>query len=258
MINNLRLSFNNDEKNYDSIRPDYPEELFNDIFNYCHINTSSKCLEIGIGTGQATKPVITKGCSVTAIELGEKLSHFVADKYKDYNNFQVINDDFMNTQFSSAVFDLIYCATAFHWLPDEAYEKVRDLLAPNGTIALFWNHPYPNRENDKSNLINRKVYQKYRPSRDKLKEFSKADCDKIADKLKMYGFKDIECKLYHRVRTLSSDDYIRLLNTYSDHIAMPDDVKKAFENEMKSELDNIGGTINIYDTIDLYLAHRGC
>lgn len=59
-----------------------------------------------------------------------------------------------------------------------------------------------------------------------------------------------------RTRTLSSDDYIGLLNTYSDHRAMEPTAKAAFEREMKACLDQTGGFIRIYDTIDLYLARR--
>ena len=37
----LRLTFNEDEHNYDKYRPTYPEELFLDIINYSHISSYS-------------------------------------------------------------------------------------------------------------------------------------------------------------------------------------------------------------------------
>ena len=72
--------------------------------------------------------------------------------------------------------------------------------------------------------------------------------------LKLYGFTDIEAKIYRRVRTLSSAQYVDLIRTYSDHNSLPAEVKNAFENDMKAAVDSVGGSINIYDTIDLYLA----
>lgn len=79
---------------------------------------------------------------------------------------------------------------------------------------------------------------------------------KYLDELEQYGFTDIKSKLYHHIRTLTSDEYISLLNTYSDHRALPADRKLAFEKDMKKAIDDIGGQINIYDTIDLYLARK--
>ena len=53
---------------------------------------------------------------------------------------------------------------------------------------------------------------------------------------------------------MTSEEYISLINTYSDHIALPKEMRNAFEIDMKQAIDNVGGVINIYDTIDLYLA----
>ncbi|NKF07583.1 class I SAM-dependent methyltransferase [Clostridium gasigenes] len=254
----LRLKFNEDEKNYDSYRPTYPKELFSDIINYSNISSGCKALEIGIGTGQATVPILQVGCKVTAIELGANLTQYVKAKYRDYTNFEVINADFIEHPIKSQTLNLVYCATAFHWLPlEEGYTKVRNILKDDGTIALFWNHPFPNRKDDISNIANKKIYDKYRPSNKEIIEFSKNDCQQHIDELARFGFKDIISKLYHRQRTFASDEYISLLNTYSDHRALPMEIKNDFERDMKNAIDEIGGKINIYDTIDLYLARKG-
>ena len=101
-----------------------------------------------------------------------------------------------------------------------------------------------------------RIYDKYRPSDREIKEFDESDCQKHIKELERFGFKDITSKLYYRKRTLTSNEYIFLLNTYSDHRALPIEVKNNFEIDMKNELDKIGGKINIYDTIDLYLARK--
>lgn len=251
----LRLTFNEDEFNYDKYRPTYPKELFSDIINYSHISIDDKALEIGIGTGQATLPILQSGCTVTAIELGNNLTEYVKDKFNNYKNFNVINGDFMEYPIKSDFFNLVYCATAFHWLPlEHGYAKIKKILKYNGTIALFWNHPFPNRQNDISNIANRRIYNKYFPSNSEMKEFDENDCQKRINELKQFGFKDVTSKLYHCKRTLTSNEYIGLLNTYSYHRALLTEVKNNFEIDMKNAIDEVGGKINIYDTIDLYLA----
>ena len=253
----LRLSFNDDAVNYDKYRPKYPQALFDDVVSYSKIKAGSKLIEIGIGTGQATLPFIQLGCRVTGIELGENLSAFVADKYKEYSNFNVVRADFMDFPIEENSCDLIYCATAFHWLPKEkAYKKIMNSLKKGGSIALFWNHPFPNRDNDESNAANKKIYDKFRHSGKKQKEFGEEDCIIMAQELTRNGFENVEYKLYKRVRKLSADEYIHLLNTYSDHRALDPNTKEAFESEMRQAVNEAGGIINIYDTIDLYLAKK--
>ncbi|ADK16281.1 MULTISPECIES: class I SAM-dependent methyltransferase [Clostridium] len=253
----LRLKFNEDEYNYDKYRPTYPEELFSDIINYSRISSGYEALEIGIGTGQATLPILQSGCRVTAIELGNNLTRYVKNKFKNYMNFNVINADFIEYTIKTEAFNLVYCATAFHWIPlEQGYVKVRNILKDDGTIALFWNHPFPNRQDDISNIVNRKIYNKYRPSDKEVREFNESDCQRRINELERFGFKDIIYRLYHRKRTLTSNGYIHLLNTYSDHRVLPVEVKNNFEMDMKNAIDEIGGKINIYDTIDLYLAKK--
>lgn len=257
IILELRRAFDADAANYDRFRPGYPPELFAEIVRYSGLGAGSRALEIGLGTGQATVPILRTGCRVTAVELGENLCRFAREKFGDERRLTIVNGDFNTVPLEKGAYDLIYCATAFHWLaPEEAYPKVLSVLKPGGTLALFWNHPFPNREGDPSNEINRAVYAKYRPSDEKVREFTEGDCEKRRSELKTFGFRAIVSKVYRRTRTLSSDDYIGLLNTYSDHCVMEPAAKAAFEREMKADLDRNGGFIRIYDTIDLYLAHR--
>ncbi len=72
--------------------------------------------------------------------------------------------------------------------------------------------------------------------------------------LRAWGFRDVEAKLYRRVRTLMTEEYIGLLNTYSDHRVLESELKQRFEEEMRKAINEVGGYIRIYDTIVLYLA----
>jgi len=44
--------------------------------------------------------------------------------------------------------------------------------------------------------------------------------------------------------------------TYSDHIAIEENTRKEFFSEIEKAIDNLGGQITIYDTIDLQLAKK--
>ncbi|MGL5416355.1 MAG: class I SAM-dependent methyltransferase [Clostridium sp.] len=250
-----RLKFNEDVVNYDKNRPEYPKELFKEIIDYVNLNKNSKVIEIGCGTGQATLPILEVECDVIGIELGDNLAKYTKKKFEKYNKFKIINDDFIKCRIKENEFDLVYCATAFHWLPiEEKYEKIKMILKDGGALAIFWNHPFVSREDDITNIKSQKVYDKYRHSKEKIIEFSKKDCRRYIEELKNFGFKDIHSKIYYRKRTLTSEEYIGLINTYSDHILLKADIRYAFERDMKKAIDEVGGKINIYDTIDLYIA----
>ena len=96
-------------------------------------------------------------------------------------------------------------------------------------------------------------YDRYRPSSKKQVEFSEKDLAVWKGRLADAGFASVEAKLYRRKRTLTTEQYIGLLNTYSDHIALPEETKWLFEEEMRHAIDAAGGSVNIYDTIDLYM-----
>lgn len=250
----LRRTFNTDEYNYDKSRPDYPKELFFDIFEYINLSENSNVLEIGIGTGQATLPFLNKGCNVTAVELGDKLARYCAQKFSHFDNFSIINSDFIEADLPEKSFDLIYSATAFHWIPKhDGYAKIKSLLKPDGAVALFWNHPFVSSVSDETNLASMAVYEKYRPNDKTTVEFDSIKCQEQINELKQYGFTNIKSKVYKRIRRLTSEEYISLIKTYSDHNALPEKVRKAFENDMRQAIDSVGMVINIYDTIDLYL-----
>ena len=253
----LRKTFNDDVCNYDEARPNYPDELFETIFNYSKLPEKSPVLEIGIGTGQATLPFLQKNMSVSAVELGDRLAAYCKGKFAKYKNFSIINDDFLKVALPENAFDLVYSATAFHWIDEkQGFEKIHKLLRSGGAVALFWNHPFVSRESDITNLASCEVYRKYRPAQKAIREFSSTDTLRYVGLLEKYGFKDIETKLFKRIRTLSTEEYLNLINTYSDHRAQPEKIRREFERDMKKAIDNAGGKINIYDTIDLYLAKK--
>ncbi len=250
----LRTTFNEGEYNYDKARPDYPGELFGNIFRYIDLSENSNVIEIGIGTGQATLPFLNKGCNVTAVELGDRLAKYCQQKFSEFRNFKIINSDFIKADLPENSFDLIYSATAFHWIPkDRGYAKIKSLLKPDGAVALFWNHPFVSNTSDETNLASMSVYKKYRPDDKTPSEFDLSKCQKQISELKQYGFKNIKSKIYKRTRKLTSEEYISLIKTYSDHNALPEKLRKVFEHDMKQVIDSVGGIINIYDTLDLYL-----
>jgi len=251
-----RTHFDDIVVNYDKVRWDYPAELYADIFDYLGAGHKT-ALEIGAGTGKATAPILNAGYDVTAVEMGVNMSEFILEKFKGQTNFKVITATFEDAMLQGDSYDLVYAASAFHWVDAQiGCPKVYRLLKSGGVFALFRNNAVQSDGNETYNEI-QAVYDKYyyshyksdkRPI--KISETTYEDFLKPAEiyrgfrfeSLEQYGFKDIAMKLYNASRTYGADEYIALLDTMSDHRAMPEENRKALYAKIKESYSNTAGS----------------
>ena len=148
-LKGLEWTFDTVASTYEKLRPGYVKELYQTLFDYISINENSNVVEVGRGGGQATAPILTTGCQLIAVEYGEQFSELLKEKFKEYPKFSVITGKFEVTTFDDNAFDLVFSASAFHWVPEKiGYEKVFSMLKKGGVFARFANHPY----RDKGNL----------------------------------------------------------------------------------------------------------
>ena len=71
-LDDVRLSFNEAVDVYDEVRPSYPDALFDALFQL--LPAGPEIVEVGPGTGQATKDLLVRGASVHAIEIGPAMA----------------------------------------------------------------------------------------------------------------------------------------------------------------------------------------
>lgn len=245
---------------YEKRRPDYGTEIYKDIIKYAGISEDKSLLEIGCGTGKATEPFLKTGCEVTAIELGENLAAYTREKFKEYKNLKVLRCAFEDYACEDNMFDMLYSATAFHWIPDEiGYKKAYNIIKRGGTLALFWNRPSPNDRNDPIHQRIQAVYRRllpqwsYKAESDENKE---SKYSSTINKMEQYGFTHIEAKLYHNTRKMNGAEYIELLNTYSDHMALEPSIKSQLFDGVRAAIEELGDEMLINDTVELYLGKK--
>jgi hypothetical protein len=66
----LRSTFDGAADLYDRARPRCPEALFHAVVHHCGLHPGDRVLEIGSGTGIATRPMVDRGLMVMCVELG--------------------------------------------------------------------------------------------------------------------------------------------------------------------------------------------
>lgn len=263
VLKGLGWTFDTVASNYEKLRPGYVDELYQSIFRYIPVDKNSNVVEVGSGAGQATAPLLGAGCKLTAVEYGEEFSRLLKAKFKEYPKFSVITGKFEDIEFENDSYDLVYSASAFHWVPEKAgYEKVFSMLKSGGAFARFANHPYRDKGNpalskEIDDLYDEYYNKFYNKKRETLTEYTEEQAKERAMIAEKYGFTDIQYGLFYRQRVFSAKEYKELLGTYSDHIAMDETIRLKFFSRIEEAINKYGGHITLFDTIDLQLARKG-
>ena len=248
----FRKIFDTIPEQFDKFRPRYSPELFDCLINFTQLGPEKKALEIGPGTGQATEPVLETGCDYYAIELGEHLFAKMREKYDQYPNFHIVNDDFITYDFGPQRFDLIYSAATIQWIPEEtAFSKTFELLKPGGTLAMMLTRSDYKTPDEELYQKIQKVYDRYfKP------EIPYTHRGFRYDNAPNYGFVDFREHDFHGRRVMSADEYVSFCGTHCDHMVIPEPDKTLFFEGLRNAVEESGGKIVFEDTYVLYLARK--
>ena len=123
---------------YERVRPSYPDELFTDLVAVTGVDATSSVLEIGCGTGQATRPLAQLGCHVTAIEPGVEMADLARQRMAELPNVAIETATFERWDEQDRRFDLIVAASSWHWIdPSIGWARAHAILQPAGWLALL-------------------------------------------------------------------------------------------------------------------------
>ena len=211
----LKTTFNTAAVLYEDIRPCYPEELIRDVINLSELNNHARILEVGCGTGKATQSFAERGYEIVCLDIGADLIAVAKEKLSGFPNVSFVEQAFEAWK-PEGKFDLIISATAFHWInPKVRYLKAFEVLKSNGFLAVFSNQHV--RKDEGFFAENQSLYDRY---------YLPLTADRPTHTTNFPGveaFEDPIKRVYPWSQTYSSEQYIKLLSTYSDHIALPDE-----------------------------------
>src|SRR5579871_492170 len=139
-----RFTFDGVAELYEAARPGYPEALVERIVQRAGLLPRDRVLEIGGGTGKATRPFAERGYRVVALEPGSNLISVARRSLADFPNVEFIASTFEDWPLEPAGFKLVFAAQSFHWIaPEVRFSKTASALAPGGTLAVFGNTALP-------------------------------------------------------------------------------------------------------------------
>ena len=220
----LRETFDSAACLYDRARPDYPVELYDELEQLASLRPGARLLEVGCGTGKATRPLAQRGFRIMCIELGRELAQAARRNLAGYQEVSVINAAFEEWHAGPVgAFDLVFAATAWHWIdPEVRCRKAWELLRPRGHLA-FWSatHVFP----DDGDTLFQEIQDVYEELGEGLPPGVAwpQPGELTDDRAEIEGsglFEDATVRQFDWETIYDADGYIDLLNSFSGHIAM--------------------------------------
>lgn len=219
----LRATFNSAAQRYHQARPDYPAALFAELIRLADLQPGDRLLEVGCGTGKATVPLARRGYRLTCLELGPELAAAARANLAGFGGSRVVTAEFETWPPAERGFDLVFAATAWHWIdPVVKYRRAWELLRPGGHLA-FWSATHAIPAGGDS------FFRDIQPVYDEIGEGLPAGAsfpepgqlpDSAAEIRASGLFEDVRVRQFDWEIRYDADGYIRLLDTFSGHLAM--------------------------------------
>ncbi len=258
----LRQTFDGEALRYHRARPGYPDAIFDLIAEAGALNSTSSVLEVGAGTGQATRSMATRGWQITAVELGASLAEVGRSALREFDNVEFVTGDVETLNLPLGQFDAVVAFTCFHWLdPETRAARLASFLKPGGLLAVVDTHHIANQPGDTSAeffVESQTIHDRCMPTdRD---EYELPTVDQIKPRLPLLEHDNLATMVEHRVKhdiAYTASEYVDVLETYSSHLALEPGTRRNLLEEIATCIDtNFGGSIVKRYLYTLSLARR--
>jgi SAM-dependent methyltransferase len=251
-----RFTFDEVAGTYAAARPDYPEALAEDVLSDAGLAPGDAILEIGCGSGQATKSFARRGFAIVAIDPGAALLRAAREYLAAFPKVELLETTFESWPAQEGRFRLVIPAQAWHWIsPELRFAKAAQVLAPGGALAVFGNVPV----GLPASLLEdyRQIYLRhagawgpppeawYLPEGPVQAEFDRSG-----------SFGPVRHRMYAWKRHHTTASYGDFLVTRSDYRMLPPAAREAVLGELAQAIDRHGGAFDMDYETHLYVARR--
>jgi SAM-dependent methyltransferase len=231
--------FDWDPENYDRARPPYPDALFDDLWAYLDEGTRAHpaAIEVGPGTGQATRALLARGARVTAVELGPRLAEFLARKFLAQPDLTVVNAAFEDVPLSEGAWNLVFSATAYHWVASETRTaKPYALLKAGGVLAVVDTIQVRDEVDRGYFERSQPLYARYWPDQATFHPAPQPDVEPpMLEEMRASGlFEDVRLWRYRWDQRYGIDAYVSLVRSYSNTYELAPDLRESFLADLRA------------------------
>ena len=244
----VRVTFDEDAEAYDRSRPLAPDEVFDDVVESAGLHPGSSVLEIGPGTGQATRPLAERGLRVVALELGPRLAALARQNLARFLDVEVVTGAFEAWDPGTARFDAVFACNSFHWIdPEIRFHKSARILGRGGHLVVLstpWVIP------DHADRFWWDVLDDYEAAGEERVDPASKHPDQVGDigpALRASGlFHEPTIRRYPFDVTFTADDYALNLATQSGIKRIPPEARARHISSIKRRVVDRGGTVTAH------------
>jgi SAM-dependent methyltransferase len=242
-------SFGSVAEQYDRFRPTYPASLIDDLAGL----RPAKVLDVGCGTGKVAVSLAERGLSVLGVEVDERMAEVARG-----HGIDVQVAAFESWDNAGRTFDLITCGDAWHWIdPARGVAKTADVTETGGTIARFWttallSEPAIAAFDPIYRTYAPEIARVWRPS-ESTPRFHASRRDPVAAS---EAFSPTEMRTYQWERRLSSDEWVGMAATISDHQRLGPERLQTLLQSLRKAADELGGAIHSHNETYVLLNQR--
>jgi SAM-dependent methyltransferase len=246
-------SFGADAERYDRSRPAYPDALIQAIVQH---SPGGAVLDVGTGTGIVARQLRDAGCTVTGVEVDERMASVARG-----HGFSVDVGRFEEWDPADRLFDSVVAGQAWHWVdPVAGAATAARVLRPGGLLLAFWNAADPAPELAAAfAAVYRRVVPDlpFRPWAPDMTDAYDEMCLKAASGMRESDELDEpEHWLFGWARTYTRDEWLDLVPTAGGHSRFPKPVLAELLTGLGEVVDEAGGTFTMPYRSVAVAAHR--
>jgi SAM-dependent methyltransferase len=255
-----RRLFGTDPAAYNRGRPGHAERVYEVLVERCGLGPGSAVLEIGPGTGQATKRLLALGAErLVAVEPDPVLATYLCGTQG--NRVELVATTLESARLPEAVFDLAAAASSFHWVEEPVgLTQIFATLRPEGWIALWWTLFGEGDQPDTFIDATTPLLEGLETSPTRGEEGRPAhalDGERRVAALESAGFVDVEHELVRWEASWDSAGIRALYGTFSPILRLEPPRRNEILDEVERiARDEFGGRVSRRLTTSLYTAQR--
>lgn len=137
-----RYTFDQVAALYNAARPGYPQALCDDVAFAADLRPGHAMLEVGCGTGIATRRFAPLGLRIVALDPGSEMIRVARERSAGFTNVEFVVSTFEAWRPPPEPFRLVIAAQSWHWVaPEVRFAKASEVLSPGGVLAVFGHVP---------------------------------------------------------------------------------------------------------------------
>jgi hypothetical protein len=202
-----------------------------------------------------TRSFAERGYAVIAVDQGARLAAIAAKHCRPHPGVQIVAGAFEAWVDVPGSYDLFLSAQAFHWIrPGYGLARAAELLKVGGTIASVWTADRS--EGTAFWKATEPIYQTYNPVDSSPQPPGSADLYRGALRTAPPFVEAHEVR-HTWAKRYRGDEYLKLLQTFSHHRALPEPQRSRFFDEIAAVIRRMGDeVVRNYETVAL-LAMKG-